>query len=88
MNPDHVHMPVSAPPHFAVSKVAQYIKGKSSRKLQGEFRELKKRYLEQHLCTRRYFVATSGQISIKEARKYVEEQESQHKNDLFKIFKF
>ena len=87
MNPDHAHMLVSIPLHLSVLKVVQYIKGKSSRKLQGKFQELKKRYLEQHLCTRKYFVLISDQISIREVQKYVEEQESQHKNDLFKIFK-
>ena len=42
---DHVHMPISVPPHLSVSKVV-YIKKKSSRKLQGEFQELRKRYWE------------------------------------------
>ena len=73
VSPDHVHMLISAPPHLSVSKIVQYIKGKSSRKLQCEFQELKKRYWGQHLWARGYFVATSGQISIKEVQKYIEE---------------
>ena len=93
MSPDHVHMLISVPPHLSVSKVVQYIKGKSSRKLQCEFQELKKRYWGQHLWAQGYFVATSGQIRIKqistkEVQKYIEEQEEHHKKDTFKISEF
>ena len=63
-------------------------KRKSGRKLRGEFQELKKRYWGQHLWARGYFVATSGQISIKEVQKYIEEQEEHHKQNSFKISEF
>ncbi|MBR1479382.1 MAG: transposase [Alphaproteobacteria bacterium] len=36
-------MLISVPPHLSILKVVQYIKGKSSRKLQGELQELRKR---------------------------------------------
>ena len=64
------------------------INGKSSRKLQGEFPELRKRYRGQHLWARGYFVATSGQISAKDVQKYIEGQEAHHKQDNFKISEF
>ncbi len=32
LSPDHVHILVSVPPSLAISKLVQYIKGKSSRK--------------------------------------------------------
>ena len=41
---DHVHMFVSIPPHLALSTVMQRIKGRSSRKIQMEFPDLRKRY--------------------------------------------
>jgi len=41
---DHIHVLVSAPSHLSVSKIAQFLKGKSSYRLQREFPELKKRY--------------------------------------------
>ena len=88
VSPDHVHMLISVPPHLSVSKVVQYIKGKSSRKLQCEFQELKKRYWGQHLWARGYFVATSGQINVKDVQQYIEEQEAHHKQDNFKISEF
>lgn len=85
ISPDHIHMLISVPPHLSVSKVIQYIKGKSSRKLQKEFQKLRKRYWGQHLWARGHFVATSGQISAKEVQKYIEEQEAHHKQDNFRI---
>jgi len=46
---DHVHMLISCPPTLAPSKIMQYLKGRSSKMLQEEFPELKKRYWGQHL---------------------------------------
>ncbi|WP_145022999.1 IS200/IS605 family transposase, partial [Geobacter argillaceus] len=37
---DHVHLFVSVPPHLAPSKLMQYIKGKTSRKLMMEFKHI------------------------------------------------
>jgi REP element-mobilizing transposase RayT len=34
VSPDHVHMLLSAPPQLAPAKLVQFIKGRSSRKLQ------------------------------------------------------
>lgn len=41
---DHVHMLVSCPASIAPSKVVQYLKGRSSKLIQDEFPELKKKY--------------------------------------------
>ena len=44
INKDHIHLLLSCPPSLAPSKIVQYLKGRSSRLLQEEFPELKKRY--------------------------------------------
>jgi len=41
---DYVHIHVSCPPELSPSKIAQYLKGRSSRLLQKEFQPLRKRY--------------------------------------------
>lgn len=41
---DHVHMLVAAPPQLAPAKLVQWVKGRSSRRLQEEFAHLRKRY--------------------------------------------
>jgi len=43
---------LSAPPIPAPARLAQYIKGRSSRHLQAEFPEQRKRYWGQHMCAR------------------------------------
>ena len=63
VSPDHIHMLVSAPPELSPSKLVQYIKGRSSRRLQQEFTELRKQFWGQHwqhLWARGYFCATVG----------------------------
>ena len=44
-----IHMLVAAAPQLAPAKLVQYIKGRSSRRLQEEFPHLRKRYWGQHL---------------------------------------
>ena len=50
-----VHMLVSIPPQVSVSKLAQRLKGKSSYKLQREFRSLQKEHWGQRMWARGYF---------------------------------
>ena len=49
LSPDHVHILVSVPPSISISKLVQYMKGKSSRKVMMESAHLKKRYWGQHV---------------------------------------
>src|ERR1700693_3720588 len=42
VSPDHIHVLLSARAHLAPAKLVQYIKGRSSRRLQDEFPELRK----------------------------------------------
>ena len=46
---DHVHVLISCPPSISISKIVQQIKGKSSRVLLQEYKDLKRRYWGQHL---------------------------------------
>jgi len=69
---DHIHMLVAAPAHMALSKLVQYIKGRSSRRLQEEFPSLRKRYWGQHLRARGLFCATVGAVDEETIKAYVE----------------
>ena len=84
IGPDHVHMLISVPPHISISKAVQYIKGKSSRKLQQEFEKLKKRYWGQHMWARGYFAVTTGALNSEDVQRYIERQEEHHKVDNFR----
>ena len=83
---DHVHILISCPPSLAPSKILQYLKGRSSRLLQDEFPEIKKRYWGQHLWARGYFCATVGNVDEEIIKKYIETQEVSE-NDVFTIEK-
>ena len=72
--PDHIHMLVAAPPSLAPSKIMQYLKGRSSRALQLEFAELRRRYWGQHLWARGYFCSTVGTVTDEVIKKYIESQ--------------
>ncbi len=72
---DHVHLFVSAPPSMSASHIAQYIKGRSSRKLQQEYASLRKRYWGQHLWARGYFCASSGEVTDEVIKSYIEQQD-------------
>ena len=85
VSPDHIHMLLSVPVHLAPSKVVQYIKGRSSRRLQDEFPELRKRYWGQHLWARGYFCATVGAVDEATIREYIEPQKWDQDDQGFKI---
>lgn len=74
VSPDHIHMLLPAPADLAPAKLVQYIKGRSSRRLQDEFPELRKRYWGQHLWARGYFCATVGAVDEATIAKYIENQ--------------
>ena len=82
---DHVHLLLSCPPSLSPIKVVQYLKGRSSRLLQDQYQELKKRYWGQHLWGRGYFCATVGSVTEETIKRYVESQELSGGNEIFKI---
>ena len=84
---EHVHMLVSIDPSTSISKLVQYLKGKTSRKLQQEFPELRKRYWGQHLWARGYFAVSTGNVSSKMIEEYIARhiEGKEHGKDLFKV---
>ncbi|KGG80472.1 transposase [Caloranaerobacter azorensis H53214] len=83
---DHVHLLISCPPDIAPSKIVQYLKGRSSKLIQDEFPELKRRYWGQHIWARGYFCATVGTVTEETIRNYIENQEiRKNVKEVFKI---
>jgi len=77
---DHIHMFVDIPPCVSVSDFMQRVKGRSSRKVQQRFPELRKRYWGQHFWCRGYFCTTSGNITNKAIIEYLEEHDKKPKS--------
>ena len=82
---DHVHIFVSAPPHISVSKLMQSIKGKSSRKMMSEFRNLSKQFWGRHIWGRGYFVASSGNVTDEVIMQYIELQGKEPEDGDFRV---
>jgi putative transposase len=57
---DYVHLFVSVPPAVSIAQLMQAIKGKTSRLLQLEFKQLGKSYWNSHLWAKGYFASTVG----------------------------
>jgi REP-associated tyrosine transposase len=71
---DHVHLFVSVPPYLSVSKVMQYLKGKTSHKLLMEFAHLRRQFWGRHLWARGYFAASSGNVTDEVILQYIATQ--------------
>ena len=69
---DHVHMFLSIPRKLALSNVIQRIKGRSSRQIQMEFPELRKRYRLRCFWARGYVPTTSGNVTDDIITQYLE----------------
>ena len=81
---DHVHILISCPPSISISKIVQQIKGKSSRVLLQEYKDLKRRYWGQHLWASGYFCRSVGEITDKIIKEYIENQQDEFEEN-FKI---
>jgi putative transposase len=76
LRPDHIHMCVSIPPKYAVSKVIGYIKGKSAISIARSFMGRKRNFTGENFWARGYYVSTVG-LDEEAVRKYIREQEAE-----------
>ena len=72
---DHVHLLVSVPRYISVSELVKRVKGKTSRKLLGENRNLMKQFWGRHLWARGYFAASSGNVTDEVIMEYIATQD-------------
>jgi len=82
---DHVHLYVVAPTHLSPAQMMHWIKGRTSRRLQEEFAELRRRYWGQHLWARGYFCATAGTVTDELIRAYVERHQARSPDSDFQV---
>ena len=82
---DHVHVLLSCPPKLSPAQIMQYLKGRSSRKLQQEFPHLKKRYWGQHIWARGYFCASIGAMSKEQIKAYIEQHDKEPMEGNFSV---
>jgi len=73
IQPDHLHLFVSAPPSLAVSQIVFRLKGSTARALRQEFPHLRRL---PSMWTTAYFASTAGSVSQETIRRYIEAQSS------------
>ncbi len=79
---DHVHLLISVGPSLSVAQIMQYLKGRSSKKMQEEFSTLRKQFWGQHMWATGYFCRTVGTVTTEIIKEYIENQEREI-GDLF-----
>jgi len=82
---DHIHMFVSVPPRISISKLMQYLKGKTSHKMMFEFKHLQRQFWGKHIWARGYFAVSSGNVTDEVIMQYIENQDIEDKDDNFDI---
>lgn len=81
LSADHVHIFAEIPPHVSVSEFVKIAKGRSSRKIQIEFPEIRKQYWGRHFWARGFFSSTSGNITDEMINEYINQHSEAHKSD-------
>ena len=79
---DHVHMHIEYPPNKSVSDIVKKLKGRSSRKLQMEFKELSKQYWGKHFWAIGYGAWSTGNVSQEMVEEYLEHHRNPSNKDL------
>lgn len=82
---DHIHLFVSVPPKLSVSKLMQYLKGKTSHKMLFEFKHLQRQFWGKHIWARGYFAVSSGNVTDEVIMQYIENQDIEERDDNFNI---
>jgi len=73
IQPDHVHIFVSAPPKIAPADVVKVLKGASARYLLSKYPHLGIKSKRGSLWAPSYYIGTAGNISSNTIRRYIDE---------------
>ena len=81
---DHVHLLVPIPPEVTISRMVQWLKGKTAYKVMMEFPQIKKQYWGQHMWARGYFCCSTGNVTDEIIAEYIAHQQDGRDDD-FKV---
>jgi putative transposase len=82
---DHIHLFVSIPPQVTISRLEQWLKGKSAYNLLQEFPMLHKQFWGRHIWASGYFCCSSGNVTDERVMKYIENQNHDSHDDDFRV---
>ena len=78
---DHVHLFVSIPPQVTISRLLQWLKGKTAYKVMQEFPHMKKFFWGHHMWARGYFCCSSGNVTDEVIAEYIANQNEERDDD-------
>ena len=78
---DHVHMHIEYPPSKSVSDLVKRLKGRTSRRIQEEFPDLKQRYWGKHFWAIGYGAWSTGNITEQMVEDYLEHHRDPSNSD-------
>ena len=79
---DHVHLHIEYSPSLAMSQLVKRLKGRTSRRLQEEYRELGKRYWGRHFWAIGYGVWSTGNVTEEAVQEYLEHHRQPSNKDM------
>ena len=78
---EHIHMLIEYPPSKSISDLVKHLKGRTSRMLQQEYPELKRRYWGRHFWAIGYGAWSTGTVSESVVQKYLEHHRESSNRD-------
>jgi putative transposase len=75
---DHIHILFNGKPHIQLSKFVNSLKSVSARLLFKEFPELRNQLRNGNFWSPSYFLASTGQVTLDDLKKYVENQNAEN----------
>ena len=72
---DHIHMLIQYPPTVQISKLVNNLKSVTSRRMRGDFIDLRDAYVKPVLWSRSYFAGSCGGASLDVIKQYIQNQQ-------------
>ena len=72
---DHMHMLIQYPPTVQISKLVNNLKSVTSRRMRGDFIDLRAAYLTPVLWARSYFAGSCGGAPLEVIKQYIQNQQ-------------
>jgi len=81
VSPDHIHLFINYPSNIRISDIVKQLKGRSSRRIQQEFQELRKKYWGCHFWGIGYGAFSAGNITDEIIKAYIKNHDHNNLSD-------
>ncbi len=78
IQPDHIHLFLSAPPYESPTGIVKVLKGTCAIQIFRKFPELRKDLRKGHFWSPSYYVGTAGKVTAETIKRYIQNQKGGH----------